>query len=302
MQNVEKSADEEVNTEFRDAPTTEHLPPALRYKDQTPLKPADKKRAFSTLSSLTDEDDVIMQRMERVIESCINKIIPTIVSTIETTLHESLKKLVNESIDAAKDEIRGELRSEMSFQERSCELKTLSETELLECYNRRDNVRIIGVTENIRKDREGSTTYEVPEATMETVAKIANAIGAGVKTEDTSIAHRLPSKMQGPRPIIVRFCRRISETSLLRNKKKLAELENLKTVRIMEDLSGPRVKFLSIMKNDDRLENVRTREGAILYNMKGNRRNYRVTGIYEAAEMLGYHFNTLEQCFNIGNS
>ena len=46
---------------------------------------------------------------------------------------------------------------------------------------------------------------------------VGSEMGALVEKSDISIAHRLPGRNSKARPMIVRFCRRISKEELLRN-------------------------------------------------------------------------------------
>ena len=183
---------------------------------------------------------------------------------------------------------------DLEFQERRCNLKyqiTLSDTEELETYHRKDKIRITGIEEQ--------SGQEFAECTMKTVVEIARAVGANVTAEDISIAHRQPSRGQGPRPISVRFNRCSVKFNLLRQNEKLAESENLKAIRIMEDLSATRMKFLGLMRSDDRHENIYyDRQGTIFYSIKDLQRSYKTTSIYESGIFLKYSFGAVEQCFN----
>ena len=59
-------------------------------------------------------------------------------------------------LDEAVKSIKTELRSEMISMEKKLELKMKSEAELLESYNRRENIRIIGVPEEYQKIKMGN--------------------------------------------------------------------------------------------------------------------------------------------------
>ena len=85
--------------------------------------------------------------------------------------------MIEESIAAAKDEVRGEVMVDLEFRERSCNLKTLSETEELDTYNRRDNIRITGIEEQNGQAFAGCTT--------KTVVEIGRAIDCGVQLAST---------------------------------------------------------------------------------------------------------------------
>ena len=95
-------------------------------------------------------------------------------------------------------------------------LRSLSEAEALEMYNRRENVRIVGIEEVIERNAQGKPLSEEMEVTMKHVVSLANTIGAPINESDISIVHRLPSN-RGPKPISARFTRRVSKASILQN-------------------------------------------------------------------------------------
>ena len=63
------------------------------------------------------------------------------------------------------------------------------------------------------------------------------------------------------KPVIARFSRRDAKINLLQNKKKLASLSGLNDVKIYEDITRPRMNFIKLMRGDDRVESVWTRDG-----------------------------------------
>ena len=99
-----------------------------------------------------------------------------------------------------------------------CKLKSVSEAELLEGYNRRDTVQIIGLPEVKRTGVNGQRFFEDYNQRFEKVLSVASEMGALVEKSDISIAHRLPGKKSNARAMIVRFCRRVSKVELLRKK------------------------------------------------------------------------------------
>ena len=83
-------------------------------------------------------------------------------------------------------------------QGKRAKLKTLSECKLLKTYNRRDNIEILGLEQNLAHGQR--ETYQ----TAEIVQKVAQ------EKNDISIAHRLPSNNGTPKPVIARFTRRVT--------------------------------------------------------------------------------------------
>ena len=178
------------------------------------------------------------------------------------------------------------MREEAIYQQREADLKMLCETEMLESYNRRDNVRIIGVPEASKVDANDRPISEASEETMAKVVGIAQQIDAKMDERDISISHRLPGRQQ-ERPIIVRFSGRVGKIELLR-KKKLAESEATKKIKIFEDLTQARSKFLTMMRCDKNCINLDPRRDNFF--QMGRR--------YKNLCMLEYDMSDIEQCFS----
>ena len=178
----------------------------------------------------------------------------------------------------------------MNNVEERCDFKAKCESELLEQYNRRENVRIIGLPE--------VSSNETYEQTIEKVANLATGLETNMTAEDISIAHRLPNRNnKRPRHVIVRFARRVERVNMLKNKKNLANFEPLQHVRIFEDMTAPRLKFFNLMKNDPSIERVWSREGTLFYIKSGGNKVHKVTSLYEGGKLLQYNFYDVLNCF-----
>ena len=116
--------------------------------------------------------------------------LPKIVETLQTEIGDTLSNAITEAVSDMKTEVMGELREDIVIVDKKSELKTLCETEELETYNRRDNLKIHGVNENLREDGH----LEAPLETIEKVLKVSNIIESKVTANDISIAHRLSTK------------------------------------------------------------------------------------------------------------
>ena len=135
----------------------------------------------------------------------------------------------------------------------------MSETELLEQYNRRDNVKVFGLP---CESKTGVSMKENGNDAIRKVIDVSNSIDTGLSENDISVAHRLPMRMH-LKPVIVRFSRRVAKMKLLHNKKKLASLSGLNDNQIYEDLTRPRMNFIKLMRSDNRVESIWTRDGTI---------------------------------------
>ena len=234
--------------------------PELKQFGQTPISSNSGKRLCAVLSPLAEnEDDTLMSRIETMIEKALATHIPKLVDQLKSTIEQSVKTLIDQQMNAFKEEIQKELEDS----ERHTALRIKCESEALETYNRRENIRILGV--------QSSEEYEDNKVTQAKVLEIAKAIEADVVEADISIAHRLPSKKQGSKPIIVRFARRIARVNILKNKRKLQDVGS-KQIRVFEDLTTARIRFFNMMRADTRINNVWTRDGAIHYIWKEDNR------------------------------
>ena len=223
-------------------------------------------------------------------------IVPGIIDQLKNQLADLIKDAIQVSMQNLKQEIMSEVCWRLSSQKMQGDLKALSEAELVESYTRRENVKILGVQE--------SSNRETNEETMEKILKVANETNAQIELKDISIAHRLPSRASQNKPIIVRFARRIAQLQLLRNKKSLSENSDYRHIKIYEDISQARAKFIRKMREDQRIVSTWTREGTIFFVWKDDGKIYRIQGLYEGAKFLDYSHNDLNECFSsvFGNS
>ena len=117
-------------------------PAQLRYQDQTPLGKQDSKRMRSELSPISELSK--LDNIEKLVEAGVEKSLQKHFSQLSDQLISQMRILLDEAVKS----IKTELRSEMM--ENRLELKMKSEAELLESYNRRENIRIIGVPEEFK--------------------------------------------------------------------------------------------------------------------------------------------------------
>ena len=201
-----------------------------------------------------------------------------------------------EAIAALKKDLLNEVNENPVVAEQRSDLKTLCESEQLENYNCRDNLKIFGLEEDTRTAETERMIGEKPEQTITTVVEVANAIGATVDPVDISIAHRLPGR-RTPRAVIVKFSRRIAKTSILMNKTKLRNDEHRNEVKIFDDITAARANFLKLPKADTRLNSAWTRDGNINYTVTGDKRTYRIQNLFEGSIDMGYSMDDVMSCF-----
>ena len=264
--------------------------PDLRYHNQTPLAKPDNKRLCSALSPMTEEytednGNDLTKTVQEAIQAGVASSMPGIMKSIQDQLTTKIKAVIDECLKNLREDITNEINGAVFYAEERSALKAECESEMLESYNRRENVRIIGMPDS---------SADV----IERVVNLASALEAEVSANDISIAHPLPTKKPGPRPLIVRFSRRVAKVNLLRNKKNLDKFDDLKNVRIFEDMTAPRLKFFNLMKSDNNIEKVWSREGTLHYvKAGGDSRVYKINSLYDGGQALGYNFYTVQSCF-----
>ena len=173
-------------------------------------------------------------------------------------------------------------------------LHSMSQTELLEQYNRTDNVKVFGLP--CESNTEGVSMKKNGNDTIRKVIDVSNSIDAGLSDNGISVAHRMSSQMH-LKPVIVRFSRRVARIKLLKNKKKLASLSGLDDVKIYEDITRPRMNFIKLMGSDNRLEYVWTRDGTIFFVWKQDKKIPKIEGFFEGGFFMDYSSTNVMNCF-----
>ena len=144
------------------------------------------------------------KQIERTITSTINSAIPNIIENIVCELQCTFNTMIDRALTTAKTEIYAELRGNIDFVDSKIAVRTKCEAEQLETYNRRDNIKILGLREDTNGN--GEIKGENIEQTLDKVIDLSKKLEADVDSRDISIAHRLPSRKGNTKPIIVKFC------------------------------------------------------------------------------------------------
>ena len=118
--------------------TAHHELPGLRVHDQTPVARTGSKGMCSEPSPINEYNDNIIKSVNDAIEKSMDAQLPKLLESVETRIMDTLKQLVDDAMM-----VRGEVMQVMTQKlqvERRYYLKSISEAELLEAYNRRDNI------------------------------------------------------------------------------------------------------------------------------------------------------------------
>ena len=229
-----------VSTDYSIWPTTTNAKDVtndpqilLRYPDQTPLVKGNvQKRPFLELSSPNSEtEEIMMNKIEETIQRSFKTKLSGDIETLKKEFNQLVTVRVDEAVQAMKEDALKEVKQALKFMEERTRLHSMSQTDFLEQYNRRDNFKIFGLpweSNTVGVSMNGS--IETGNDTIRKVMDVSNSIDAGLSENDVSVGHRLPSRMD-LKPVIVRFSRRVAKIKLLQSKKKLASLSGLNDVK-----------------------------------------------------------------------
>lgn len=181
-----------------------------------------------------------------------SKTVREVAAMILPSLANIITVAVSSAVTAALTDFTDKLESKVNEVKMLC-LMNKYKNDRLEQYSRRDNLRISGLEED------NDESEEVLEAK---VIELAGSMGVKLESNEISVAHRLGKPRDGERPVIVRLCHRKKKDEIMRNKKKLKDRQ--RKVYINEDLTFLRAKMMSLVKEQETVKNVSTREGSIL--------------------------------------
>ena len=71
----------------------------------------------------------------------------------------------------------------------------------------------------------------------------------------------------------------------------------MSSVKVFEDLTAPRLKFLNLMKQGGRFEFSGQEKGVFFFKFKEDNSTHCVRGLYEGGMKLQYSMNQIESCF-----
>ena len=185
--------------------------------------------------------------------------VSSIIISVMSVMHPMLMEAVAATITATTETIKSvkrdleEIRTgkeEILILQQSMETQK-SETEKLEQYSRKENVKVFGLSESDEEDLEDK------------IVNLASDIGVPLERRDISVCHRLRGNGKSPRPVIVKFVRRKTKSDIMKAKKTLKSKEQYKNVYINDDLTSLRNKIVKGMRDDDNIKKVWTIDGRI---------------------------------------
>ena len=149
--------------------------PNLRFLDQTPISSKqDAKRSKPHSSPMAESFDKenFLSKIDKMFESRINILIPTCISQkrnelisqerseIQAVIPSAVKQVVEQTKEEQKTEILRQVEGELYYQEERCNAAAMSQAESIENYNRRENIRIIGLKEDVQQIDNGGIIPE----------------------------------------------------------------------------------------------------------------------------------------------
>ena len=114
----------------------------------------------------------IWEKIEATIVSTINNAFPNIIENIACELECTFNTMIEEAVKKAKKEIIDNVGRDIEFVNTKNEMLARCKAEQLETYNRRDNVKILGLRDDINEN--GQPLGENLHQTMEKVLALTN--------------------------------------------------------------------------------------------------------------------------------
>ena len=151
-------------------------------------------------------------KIEETIQRSFRTMLPGVIETLKKEFIQLVTVRVDKAVQTMKDDLLKEMKQELKFMEERTRLHSTSQTELLEQYNRRVNVKIFGLPCESNTER-----VSMKENGNDNVGKfidVSNGIESGLPENDISVAHRLRSLMH-LKLVIVRFSQRVAKLKLL---------------------------------------------------------------------------------------
>lgn len=203
-------------------------------------------------SSTTGENlvDIIVNQVRKTLQA------PDIIASIVNAITENVTKAVIEELKSTMD-FNNNLISELKLdiKKKESELlvlrKELQEsTDELEQYQRRNSLRIFGISEVINED-----TDQIA------VDLITQKLGVQMAVSNIDRSHRVGRKVPGmTRPIIVKFTTYNKQIEVFKNKRKLAG----SGITIREDLTARRLDLLRVAIGKFGVKQVWSSDGRII--------------------------------------
>ena len=130
-------------------------------------------------------EENLAKKVEAALSESMNALIPRLVEDIKTQTKEVFNVTMKEALSKLKEDLTSGVKNEISHCEKKVNLTIISEAELLETYNCRDNVQNLGLSETLHSGEQSETM----ETTRKKVVDVSNALEAQISENDISIAH-----------------------------------------------------------------------------------------------------------------
>ena len=142
--------------------------PDLQFHDTTPITKSNNKRGYAEMSPIQEQqinelmgNEVWNTKIEEMIIKSVNNAVPKIIESVITQIQSTMIGTVKQVVGAIKEEIIEQVSQDIQSSELRTTLRARCEAELLENYNRRDNLKIFGLDEKTHVDDKGKTRPKV---------------------------------------------------------------------------------------------------------------------------------------------
>ncbi|MPC78007.1 hypothetical protein E2C01_072478 [Portunus trituberculatus] len=169
-----------------------------------------------------------------------------------------IASIITVAVTTAVSTAMKDITNTLSLNMQKINLEHRYKNDRLEQYTRKDNLRIFGIEEEPDEDK---------DILQAKVIEVAANVGVKLEADDISIAHRLGKVGDRSRPVIVRFCYRKKRNAVVKNKK----------IYINEDLTPLRSTLMKMVKEQEAVRNVTSRNGKILAWLEDKERPVKIT-------------------------
>ena len=189
--------------------------------------------------------------------SSLITVIPAIISPLVEAISNSVEEAVSRALEQMDRRMaeREQAAGGPVLQRMQASLRCLTyENDALQQYSRRESVRILGI-----KQVNGETPQEIETKTL----AVLNRTGVNIKPEDVAACHEVGKPKDGKRAIIVRFVSRKKRAELMKAKKELNNINDMKGIFVNDDLTPLRARLLGYIKELDQVARAWTVDGRI---------------------------------------
>ena len=191
--------------------------------------------------------DISSRGLSKAAKDAIESILPGITKVISVAVSTA----VTSAMSLVMKDLENKMKTNAHYQRVA--LLNKFECDKLEQYQRRDNIRILGL--------DGEQNEKEDELENKVIG-LANDLGVTLTPEDISVVHRVGRPIPHEnRPVIVRFTQRKKKIHIMKKKSELKKKQRKEFIN--EDLTALRATLFKIVREQSIVKNATTIDGKI---------------------------------------